>query len=265
MTKRLLILFCLLVSLPLLSQEIERTRVQGKIIVPEGDNPEGMTVFNETSQRGTITNTSGEFKLSVAVNDSVSFSALQFQKFTVVVDKGIIESGEMNVFIRESITELPEVVVLPHDLSGNINVDVNRIAVTEIDLPNYSAADLERMNVRVEPDSLTGPGKNDALGASQTRLVNGLNFVNIFKALVGGGEYANKIPQGEMDDYMRRIYDDDFFSENLDIELDYINDFIFYATDHGLTSKMMEDGNELDLIEFLIEKSEDYKQFRAEN
>ncbi|WP_372918241.1 hypothetical protein [Salegentibacter sp.] len=249
----------LIAALPLLSQEEERVRVDGKIIVPEGDNPEGMTVYNETSQRGTITNTSGEFRISVAENDSISFSALQFQKFTVVVDQGVVDSGELNVFISETITELPEVVVLPHDLSGNVNVDVARIQVTDPDLPRYSAADLERMDVVTEPDALTGPGKNEAMAASKTRLIHGLNFVNIFKALVGDQDGDAQIRKQEKDEYIRQLYDDEFFQENLNIREENINDFIFYASDSGLNAEMMQEGNELELIEFLIAKSKEYK------
>ncbi|HEY9185926.1 MAG TPA: hypothetical protein VIM94_11425 [Salegentibacter sp.] len=259
MIRFVITLVFLIVAFPLHSQEVHRVEVDGKIIVPAGDNPEGMTVYNETSQRGTITNTDGEFRISVAINDSISFSALQFQKFTVVVDQGVIASGELNVFISEAVTELPEVVVLPHDLSGNVNVDVARIQVVDPDLPRYSAADIERMNVVTEPDALTGPGKNVALAASKTRLIHGLNFVNIFKALVGDQDGDVKIKQREKDEYICQLYDDEFFKENLDIREENINDFIFYASDSGLNAEMMQEGNELQLIEFLIAKSKDYK------
>ena len=260
MMNRIVFTFLLIMStLSLLSQEGERLTVDGKIIVPEGDNPEGMTVFNQTSQRGTITNTQGEFRLAVALNDSISFSALQFQKFTVVIGQGVIDSGELNVFISEAITELPEVVVLPHDLSGNVNVDVARIEVVDPDLPRYSAADLERMNVDVEPDALTGPGKNQAMAASKTRLIHGLNFVNIFKALVGDQKGDIQIRQQKKDEYIRQLYKDEFFRKYLNIREENINDFIFYASDSGLDAEMMQEGNELELIEFLIAKSKDYK------
>ncbi|MGY5848882.1 hypothetical protein [Salegentibacter sp. F14] len=252
-------LILLTTAFPLLCQETQRVIVEGKIIVPEGDNPEGMTVYNETSQRGTISNTDGEFRIAVAINDSISFSALQFQKFIVVVDEGVVDSGELNVFINEAVTELPEVVVLPHDLSGNVNVDVARMVVSDPDLPRYSAAELKKMNIVTEPDALSGPGKNEAMAASKTRLIHGLNFVNIFKVLVGDSNGSNQIKQQEKDEYIRKLYDDEFFQQNLDIEKDNINDFIFYASDNGLTGEMMQEGNELDLIEFLISKSKDYK------
>ena len=166
---------------------------------------------------------------------------------------------KLNVFINETVTELPEVVVLPHDLSGNVNVDVTRIEVSDVDLPRYSAADLDRMEIVTEPDSLTGPGKNEAMAASKTRLIHGLNFVNIFKALVGDKDGNGQIGQQEKDEYIRRLYDDEFFQENMNIEKENINDFIFFASDNGLNAEMMQEGNELDLIEFLIAKSKAYK------
>lgn len=262
MARNLLCFIFLFTALTTFAQD--RIPIEGKITVAEGENPQGMTVFNQTSKRGTITNDAGEFTIAAAVNDSISFSALQFQKFTVVIDEGVINSGELNVYIREAVTELPEVIVLPHDLSGNVNVDVARIRVSDADLPAYSAADLERMGVRVEPDSLTGPGKNEALASSQTRLIHGLNFVNIFK-LLAGVEENKELTDREMDEKVREMYDNEFFRENLDIQQEKINDFIFYARENGLTSQMMQAGNELDLIEFLIRKSEEYKQLGEEN
>jgi hypothetical protein len=169
----------------------------------------------------------------------------------------------MNVFLTESVTELPEVLLSDNKLSGDIRVDVSRIAVSDPDVPRYSAAELEALNVRRQPDSLMGPGRNAALAAGNTRLVNGLNFVNIFKFLVGAEVENNPFTKQELDEKLRDLYDDEFFRTNLDIEKDKINDFIYYVTDHGLDNDLLEDGNELNLIEFLIEKSKEYKAFHA--
>ncbi|WP_079721227.1 peptidase associated/transthyretin-like domain-containing protein [Salegentibacter holothuriorum] len=263
MIKNTLYIAFILFSSILFAQEQERILVNGKIIVPENDSPEGMTIFNLSTSRGTIANSNGEFKLQVALNDTVVFSAIQFQNFKVVVEEGVINSGEMNVFLTETITELPEVLLSDNDLSGDIRVDVARIAIQDPDVPRYSAADLEAMNVRRQPDSLMGPGRNAALAAGNTRLVNGLNFVNVFKLLVGAEVENSPFSKPELDEKLRDLYDDDFFKANLDIERDKINDFIYYVTDHGLDQELLEDGNELNLIEFLINKSKEYKAFHA--
>ena len=258
----LYITFILFTSI-LFAQEKERMLVNGKIIVPEEDSPEGMTIFNQNTSRGTIANPSGEFKLRVALNDTVVISSIQFEEFRVVVEEGVINSGEMNVFVTETVTELPEVLLSDNELSGDIRVDVARIQVDDPEVPRYSAADLEEMDVRRQPDSLMGAGRNDAMAASNTRLVNGLNFVNIFKLLVGAEVENNPFTKQELDEKLRDLYDDEFFRANLDIEKDKINDFIYYVTDQGLDNDLLEDGNELNLIEFLVEKSKEYKAFQA--
>lgn len=169
-----------------------------------------MTIFNLNTSRGTIANPNGEFKLSVALKDTVVFSSIQFEEFRVVVEEGVINSGEMNVFLTETVTELPEVLLSDNKLSGDIRVDVARIEVSDPDVPRYSAADLEAMNVRRQPDSLMGPGRNAALAAGNTRLVNGLNFVNIFKFLVGAEVENNPFTKKELDEELRNLYDDEF-------------------------------------------------------
>ncbi|TDN87191.1 hypothetical protein DET49_11350 [Salegentibacter sp. 24] len=263
MIKNTLYIALLLFSSILLAQEKERMMVNGKIIVPENDSSEGMTIFNQNTASGTIANSDGEFKLRVALKDTVVFSALQFENFSVVVDEGVINSGEMNVFLTETVTELPEVLLSDNDLSGDIRVDVARIPIADPEVPRYSAAELDAMNIRMQPDSLMGPGRNAALAASNTRLVNGLNFVNIFKLLVGAEVENNPFTKQELDEKLRALYDDEFFRVNLNIERDNIDDFIYYVTDHGLDKDLLEDGRELNLIEFLIEKSKEYKAFNT--
>jgi hypothetical protein len=263
MIKNTLYITFILFTSFLFAQEQERILVNGKIIVPEKDSPEGMTIFNQNTSRGTIANPSGEFKLRVKLNDTVVFSSIQFDEFRVVVEEGVINSGEMNVFLTETVTELPEILLSDNELSGDIRVDVARIQVEDPDVPRYSAADLEKMEVRRQPDSLMGAGRNDALAASNTRLVNGLNFVNIFKFIVGAEVENNPFTKRELDEKLRDLYDDEFFKANLNIERDKINDFIYYVTDHGLDNDLLEDGNELNLIEFLVEKSKEYKAFHA--
>jgi hypothetical protein len=256
------IFFISLISFSVMAQE--RVRIQGKVIVPEEDSPEGMTVINETGKSGTITNMQGEFSILAAENDSISFSAVQFERFTVVVDAGVIDSRQMNVFLTESVTELPEVVVRPIDLTGHVNVDVNRIKVNDPALPRYTAAQLDSMGIRVEPDSLTHPGRNDALAQSQQWLVNGLNLVNIFK-LLAYSEEDKSLSQDQINEQVRLMYNDDFFRENLDIAEENIQDFIYYTNERGLSEAMLQEGNELELIEFLILQSENYKNQQARN
>ena len=266
MKKASFFLLLLLIGLYTSAQTGERILISGTIEVPLGDDPRGISIFNLNSNRFAVTDSIGKFDIAVAFNDSLRVATLKFQEFTVIVDQGIINTKTLNIYVSEVVSRLPEVVVTPYDLSGNINVDLNRLK--KVELPtNLTAANVQNIGFDTEtgPD-LKSPKYNTALAMSKTRLVNGLDFANIYKEfLIAKKKEVVKNPYGksvnpEIDDYIRKIYEDDFFRENLDIEREYISDFIFYANDNGMSEQMLKGGNELDLIDFLIEQSKKYKK-----
>lgn len=267
--KKFLIIIAIILGY--VAQAQERISVSGSIQVPVGDESEGIIVYNLNSEVFTLTNPEGEFSIAVKINDSLRISAAQFQEFIVVIDEGVIQSGELNIYLNEIINLLPEVVVTPYDLSGNVRVDAARLPVVELP-ENYTASEVRNTYFASETGpSYLSPPKNTALGMSQTRLVNGLNFVNIFKELLIESKkdeikdpYSER-PNADIDTEIRQMYDNEFFQENLDIELEDINDFIYFADDSGLKEEMLQKGNELDLIEFLVEQSKKYKKQRSGN
>ena len=256
--KKLFLVVFLLVSSLGVSQTGDRVMVNGKISVPLGDDPEGITILNVTTNRGTVSDDNGEFELPVAVGDQIHFSALQFQEFFIMVDRNVVESGQLNVFVNEAATELPEVVVSSIDLSGNVRVDLNRIPDPQANIPQLTTEDVYNASLEFEPGEVTTP-ENTAI--PDRFMENGLNFVNIFKAIVSSRDTGDEDYE-PLPGQIRDLYDDEFFREHLDIERTKINDFILYAEDNGLTQELLKDGNELDLIEFLLNQS---KKFKAEN
>lgn len=259
-------LFFLLMGQSAFAQIGDRILISGTIEVPLGDDPQGIDILNLNSNKFTVTNSLGEYRIAVAVNDSLRISTLQFQEFTIIVNQGVIDSKTLNIYVSEMVSRLPEIVVTPYYLSGNIRVDLNRLKTVK--LPSGLTAG-ERQNLDFGPESrpnLEFPPYNTAMAMSKTRLVNGINFVNIFKEiLISNKEFGVKDPfrktmPADIDVKVRNIYQDDFFRENLDIELEYITDFIYYADENGLSEHMLKKGNELDLIEFLVDQSKKYKK-----
>jgi len=82
------------------AQEVERIEIEGKIIV-EVEDIEGITVYNTSSNKGTITDAKGVFKIKVALNDKIEVSALQFQDFDVKISQDVINSKEITVYLVE--------------------------------------------------------------------------------------------------------------------------------------------------------------------
>lgn len=231
--------------------------ITGNLAMPPGDDRAGISIFNVNTNRGTVTDNEGEFEIAVAINDSVRVSSVQFQEFTVIVDQGIIDAGKMNITINEVVNLLPEVVVNPFDLSGNVSVDVVRLQVVEMP-DTLTAADVADPYANLET-----PPRNYAMEESDNipRLVNGLNFVNLFRELLISTR-RDQVQQSEanVDEQVRLLISDEFFKEYLDIEEENIPEFIFYADDMGLDEDMLKEGNELDLIDFLIKQGKNFKK-----
>lgn len=263
----LIILFVVGAGFPAFSQE--RNPVSGNIQVPVGEESGGIIVYNLTSKAATLTNIKGEFTIPVILNDSIRIEPVGFQNFMVIIDQGVIDSEELNIFLNEVINVLPEVVVSPYDLSGNVRVDAARLDVAELP-ENLNSPEVRNTYFKsdLQPD-LQSPPRNVALAANETRLVNGLNFVNIFKALLIENKQSdikdpyNKRLNNSVEEKLRVMYDDAFFQENLNIEMQNINEFIYFADENGLKEEMLKEGNELNLIEFLVEQSRRYKRKRS--
>lgn len=261
MKKLVLIIALMFIAFVSRGHTINRVDVQGTIQMPEGEDPQGISIFNISSNRGTVSNVAGEFNIAVALNDSISVSSLQFQPFSIVIDQGIIDERLINIRLNEVVNMLPEVVVRPSGLTGNLTVDVARLPVAS--LPDtLNSVQVQSMYFEADggPD-FQSPPENAALAVSQNRLINGFNFVNLFRNYL----IASKIeqvqrPERSIDLDVRAIYTDDFFQEYFNIELENINDFILYADANGLDEEMLREGNEMDLIEFLLDQSKRYKK-----
>jgi hypothetical protein len=255
MKKILLLLF--ICTLSSVAQDA-RVTIKGQVLVPDGDDNEGITVYNTSSNQGTITNDEGAFTLKVGENDRVIFSALQYNDVIVVIDTGIVQSKKMRLELIENLTVLDDVIVTPYDLSGNIRVDVGNTKTTRINpFPEVSLNEIEN-KYEILPDAQTSVG-NDALGGFNFQ--NGINFVNIFKAVFKKRDRyvvdKNAI-QPNVDSEIRNMYDNAFFKKNLHLEMDEIAPFIFYAEERGLDATLLQKGKELDLIEFLLEQRKSF-------
>lgn len=269
MIKKLLTLILVLAAPILFAQDdMQRTKISGKIHVPKGDDSEGISVYNVSAQKGTITDAEGKFELALAENDRVMISALQYQSFTVVVDKGVIEKQQFNVFLNPAINQLEEVIVRPYDLSGNINVDVNKIQTYFIGKDwDLSYGNLE-YGYHFEQDQKTSIAGNAAEQAINSRfLQNGADVIQVLGGIANllfpKGKELSAVQKQEsnqlVSNNMQQRFSKQFIAANFAIPEEQAVDFLFYAQDNGLDKKMLLPENEMELMEFLLRKSREYK------
>lgn len=269
MAKKLLLLLFVITSSTIFAQDIERTKVAGKIHVPNDDDAEGISVYNVSSQKGTITNSDGTFEIEIAENDRVQITALQYQSFIVVVDKGIVEQKRMNIFMNPAINQLDEVVVRPYDLSGNINVDVKKIQTYTVNKDwDLSYENLE-YGYQFEQDAQTkiaGNAAEEALHGNS--LQNGANIL----AILGGvaqlifpkGKKISLVEKQEnqlvVGNNMQQRFSRNYIASTFDIPEEKAVDFLYFVQEKGMEQRLLKPENEMELIEFLLDKSIEYKK-----
>mgnify|MGYP000863631769 CR=1 FL=1 len=91
------------------SARSQTAEILGK--VESSNNLENIHVINKTSQKFTITNTRGEFKISAKINDTLVVSSIQNKLVTLVIDIEHVLSKRITIALEEQVNELDEVVV----------------------------------------------------------------------------------------------------------------------------------------------------------
>jgi hypothetical protein len=258
--KKLLPLFAFLISFIAISQDIRRENVKGKIIV-EGNDIEGISIYNSSSSIGTVTNENGEFIIAVAINDLIEIRALEYQNFDVRINKAILESKRINIFLIEEINKLDEVVVIKRRLTGNLKTDINRVKtfnpkldVIYFGIENHDAYDFT--------DDNRSQIKNMAIRSEAQAMVHSLNVINVVDQLLiplFRSEVKDKKAAGIPEVPVKSIkyyLGSNFLVENFNIPAHRVEEFIRYVEDETFDFELLNYGHEIEFLELLNNKSE---------
>ena len=104
----------------------------GQIINLFNQQPlENTHIINLTTTKGTISNYRGEFRIEVAIGDTLYFSEIGFHAKKMIVDKEMLDRQNIIKLITQNY-KLDEIVVTPYDLTGILEVDVkNLVSINE--------------------------------------------------------------------------------------------------------------------------------------
>ena len=112
MTKKLLFLLVLFTAVSGFSQDDTRQPLSGSVIYMNIGVP-NENVINSTSERATITNDQGLFRINVKVGDQLVFTAVNYNIKVVTITEEILANNRLVVEVNEKVTELDEVVITP--------------------------------------------------------------------------------------------------------------------------------------------------------
>lgn len=248
---------------PVAAQQITRVMVQGQLTAPPGEDLEGISVYNRSSQKGTISEIDGSFQLEMAANDRVLITALQFQSFTVIIDEGVIENKSLKIYLNPNLNQLEEVIVRPYDLTGNVEVDVGRVKVYDFD----TALSFDYQSMEFEYDF-----KDDAQSRIRNVVseeVSNLNVMQYGFTPLGILEFIGKdrkkrrqakelssIQSEELvATVLRQRYNVYFFEDSYSIPQTRYDDFIYFVQEQGIPEGYLKAENEIRLLGFLKQQS----------
>jgi hypothetical protein len=260
--KRLVPLFVFLISFFAISQEVKREKVSGKIIV-EGNDIEGITIYNSSTRTGTVTNENGEFTIAVGLDDLLEIRALEYQNFDVSVNTAILKSKTISIFLIEQINKLDEVVITHGGLTGDLKADMNKIKIfsPKLDAIYFGIKSNDAYNLsnndraQIENVGVNSQGQN---------MVNGLNIINVVDQLLiplFRSEVKDKKAAGVPEvpaEYIKYYLGSNFLIDNFKIQEHRVEEFIRYVEDDMFDFDLLNYGRELEFLELLSKKSKTF-------
>lgn len=260
------LLLFLFLPLFVISQNIDRISIEGRIIANDSD-VENVTVFNSSSNKGTITNGNGEFSIDVALNDLLTISALQFEQLKISINEDVIKTKKLTVFLVERVNKLNEVVLLPYGLSGNIAVDVTSIETfnPDLDAIYFGVNDVGAFEFS---DDYKSEVENTVI--NDQNLKYGLNVGAVLGMISKNVFGKNKQKKEKADlklstnNSLTDVYAQAVLTNMLNIPKEKISAFINYVEQEPIEQNLLKEGNEVELLEFLVQKRNEFLENKSE-
>ena len=263
------LLLFLLFTTTLVAQD--RVQLEGTILDVTKQPLDGITIFNLNTLEGTVTNGDGIFYMNVRAGDKLSFSALQYDPFTLTITPLTIEKRKTQLVFSQGVNLLDEVVITDQ----NIRVAVKRTEIPDIELDKVSKFNIEFAAVdRMDntfSDRIRTPEEmplvNTAMGQSAFRF-NGVDILGllvdlIIESIFGKADLTLDAPKESEKRFQEVLlnnqYSTDFLADYLNINEEHLFEFMVFAQEEGLNRNMLEPENEFELLQFLDEKGITFK------
>ena len=210
----------------------EKFWIKGKVI-DSADVVQDVHVLNLNSKKGTFTNEFGDYKIVVAIGDTLRFSSVSHQTVKRIINKFNYTSEVLDVFMPIETIELEEFELKRHNLSGFLSLDtkktpIDRRAEALKNTMDFSKVD---MSVRMDDDFIDSRVRPPVAVVDPTK-----KFVGIGTSAGGGGGSLSK-KELKIKELVgnpfnsRKVFDlcgEEFF-EKLKIPKEKVFDFIDYC------------------------------------
>ena len=211
------------------SQTNNQKFIEGIVYNDNSYSIEGVLVLNITSSEATITDSDGNFKILATINDELIFSAIQFKRKKIIIDKDVFSSLSLTVYLDEFVNELDEVILNSSGLSGNLMNDlqssgiVDNLNFDDLGIPGFKGIRKEDIptNSQLTKELLLAP------------LTGGVNIERMYNWISGYYKLKRKEREFKNDfnliDRIMNFYGLRFFIDEFGLIEENIHDFVTSA------------------------------------
>lgn len=209
-------------------------------------------VVNLNSNKGSLSDDNGIFRIQVKVNDTLQLSNIKFITGKFVIENEILQNKDLNIFQLET-NELEEVVILHKK---------EKVNAFTLGLPNAGRKPLDKFERKLEYYDLKKTFKVMPGGLS-------INLENIYYILSGENKKDKKFKKLLENDKkekfnqefiirIREHFGDEFFINTIKIPKDKIENFIDYCLSKNIIF-LFERARYLDMIDVFLDESKVFK------
>ncbi len=218
-----------------------------------------LTVVNISLREGTITNANGEFTILARENDTINVSAVQYESRQFVVNKTMYNRKKISLYLIPKVTQLDEVNISNIDLTGDIKKDVGSTKLQRIVTPKDLGIPENTAPERTVEERRYYTAVTSGAGIPLDGLINAMTGrLKMLKKHIEVSRFAKKVQD------TRYRYSDSIYMQKLKIPEELIGDFVYYIFEDEKSKQFVDTGNALGLLDFMIEKSEVYRQLKEQ-
>ncbi|MBD0779983.1 hypothetical protein HPE56_19465 [Maribacter sp. ANRC-HE7] len=220
-------------------------------------------IINLNSKKSTITDALGMFTIEVKLKDTLRFTAVQYKTKEISITDSILLENPLIVNLVENVINLNEVTVTPYNLTGKIDLDIERLAIkpmitsSSLGLPNANI-DVMTQSERLLLEADRGKYVyyyGIAMVINTHKLMNKISGrTKSFEEMVardGNMEIEKEI----IAKFSKRT-----ISENFDIPETNIDGFLTYCMSQQDFQTLSQAANSMELWEYLKAKSLEFKK-----
>ncbi len=215
-----------------------------------------LNVVNLSLQIGTITDTYGTFKIPVTINDTLHVSAVNYESRQIVITPVIHSRGKLSFYLTPKINELDEVIVSTINLTGDLTKDSKSIP----------------FKIYIDPTDLGIPANaRPTMTVEERRVYSATAGAGPLGSLINAISGRTKMLKRHLEiaklraivESNRHKFSDSTFIKSLKIPERYIEDFVYYVFEDQQAIRLVNKGDTLGILEFMLKKSSLYLKLKA--